>query len=90
MASQRQVGLDAVLLRDQPQLGQASGCGGEVVTLDVGQRGPPPEVQRLAQEVAGGLRVPVVKGLSAAAGEPLERDRVDAVGVGVEHVARRL
>ena len=85
-----QVGLDPLLQADQPQLLQPGDLGlGERLVAEVGQRRPPPQGQRLGQQVGrlgGGA---VGQGLAPLGEEALEPADIDLVGDGPEQVAGR-
>ena len=55
--AEREVGLDALLERDEPQLLQARDLsGGEILVNEIGQRRPAPERQSLAELFGGDRR----------------------------------
>ncbi len=79
MAAQRQLRLHAVLQRGEPQLLQAGGPRpGE---RHIGQRGPAPQPEGLAQERAGAGRITIRERPAPLPGQPLEAVRVHRVRV---------
>ena len=85
MPAEREVGLDALLEGDQPQLLQARDLSREILMGEIGQRRPAPERQGLA-ELFGGDRG---FGSTGVADELLEAGQVELVRADLEHVARR-
>ena len=84
--SERQLGVDALLERGQPQLLDPRDLGAsEALELHVGERRPAPERERLAQ---GGRALGRVE-RAGRVERPLEAQRVDAFGIDVQPVARR-
>ena len=61
---------------------------GERIVRELGQRGPAPELERLAERCCGSGGVAVREQPASLAEEPLEPQRVDLAGVDLEHVAR--
>lgn len=88
MAAEREVGVDTVLGRRQPELVEAHPVGlGEVVVDEVGQGRPPPERERVAEDrdrLGRLARVQVLMSERNELGEPVG---VDRGRVGDEHVA---
>ena len=85
--SELELGVDPLLLRRHPQLVQARGLEpGELLLLEVGERRPVPEVERLAQQPRPRrrLRCP------GLVHEPFEAVAVDRLPRDGEPVARRL
>jgi hypothetical protein len=86
VAAARQVGVDALLERGEPQLVQPCDLGlRERLVGEVGERRAAPQRERLAQLLgrAGGLRP------ARLAAQPLEQREVQLVALHVEHVAGR-
>jgi hypothetical protein len=88
VAAKGQVGLDPVLHRRQPQLGQPCDLPfGEGLVRHVGKGRAPPQRQPLGQQRRRGVGAAGRQGGMAFGGEPLEPDRVDLLGVDREQVA---
>ncbi len=88
MPAQGEVGIDPLFQRGQPQLLQAGCLGlGEGLVDEVGQRVTPPQPQALAQGGRRRRRIACGQRPAALAGEPLEAQGVDAVGIDGEEVA---
>jgi hypothetical protein len=88
--AQPQIGLDTQLHGPQPLfLHQVRVRGQRLAELDVGQRGAPPQVQRLTEHIGRLLRVGVHDVLGAAQ-QPLEHVQVDGVRRNVHLVAAGL
>ncbi|NKQ26027.1 hypothetical protein HF200_16695, partial [Streptomyces galbus] len=88
VASELEVGLDALVQRAQPVLLQAADLHLQLrAGLDVGQGGAGPQAQGLAQLAGGGGEVAGVHGPVAGAGQALEGAHVAAAAAGGEQVA---
>ncbi len=87
MEPERQVGLDPVLQAGEPQLLQPHALGERERLGELGQRGPAPDVERLAQALGGRLRVAAQQRRAAAPAQGLEAVQVDRVGLDLERVA---
>ena len=87
MPAELELGVDPVLLRRHPQLVEARGLEArEVLFVEVGERGPAPERERLAQQPGPGRRFR----LSCFLQQPLEAVAVDGFALEGEPVAGRL
>ena len=88
MATERQIGLDAVLERHQPLLLEPGDLVlREGLVSEVGQRRPAPQVQRLGQGLRGAGRLAAVERRSPLGRHALEPVGVHLIGVGLEHIA---
>src|SRR5215211_391005 len=77
MATQPQLGLDPILQRTEPQLGQAVGLGrADVGVQEPLERPTAPQPQRLTQHQGGVLGLAVGKGAAGLAGQLLEPGRI--------------
>jgi hypothetical protein len=86
--AEREVGLEPVLDRGRPQLGEpARGRLGERLVGEVGERSAAPEPERVAQDRGRALGLPGGERLAALSREALEADGVDRLRRRVEHVA---
>ena len=89
--SERKVGLDPLLERGHPQLGQAGNLGlSERIEREVRQRRASPELEGHAQGARRGLVRAGVEVPSSLLGQVLELCGVDRVGVDPEQIAGRL
>jgi hypothetical protein len=91
VAAERQLRLDPVLDGADAQLLQADRLRpGEGQVLEVGERRPAPQVERLAQQPGGARCLAGGEGATPLRGEPLEPARVDLVGLDRQPVAGRV
>jgi hypothetical protein len=89
VASEAQVGLDALLEGGQPQLLESADLAlRKILVGHVGERRPSPEFERGAQGLGCGGRVGCELG-SPLLDEALEPERIDRVGLHAERVAAR-
>ena len=85
MATERELGVEAIFERREPELGQAGGLGrGEP---QVRERFAPPQRQRLLQPCRSGNVLALGEELAPLRGQPFERERVELVAVDDERVA---
>ena len=77
MSTQRQVGVDPQLQRRGAQLLQPDAITTREVVVEVLQRRPPPQAERLPQRHRRRLGRPVAQQPTALIDEPIEADRVD-------------
>ena len=90
VAAEREVGLDPLLERRQPQILQPPGLdSGKRLLAELRQRRPPPERERLAQTADARAGSPAASA-SRPRKQSLEPPQVELVGLDLEHVARRL
>ena len=81
VAAEREVGLDPLLERRQPQVLEPAALGlGERLVRELGERRPAPERERLAQHRRGPFRVAVRERLAPLGEQPLERRRSSSSG----------
>ena len=86
--AERQLRLDPLLDGLDAQLLEPGALGGgERIVCELGQRGPAPELERLAERRRGGGGVAVGEQPAPVPEQPLEPQRVDLAGVDLEHVA---
>lgn len=91
VAAEGEVGFDPILGRAPAELAQPGALGrGEVVEDEVGEGVPPPQRQRLSQQVRCSARHPLRRLGATFAHQTGEPQGVDVVGVQVEHVAGRV
>src|SRR5439155_7369397 len=89
VSSERQVGLEAVFERGEPQLAQAGDLGlRERLIREVGQRVSPPERERLSQPRSSVVRPSGTECATALVAQALEAPGVDRFGIDGEQVAR--
>ena len=90
MAAEREIGVDALLERDGAELLEARDLGlGERLVEEVRERGAAPERERLAERALGRGRISCLERRPSVLREPREAVEVDALGIELEHVARR-
>ena len=88
VAAERQVGLDALFERQQPELGQPSDLGlRELLVGEVRERRTAPHVERLLEQAAGPPGVIALERLATVGAEALESAGVELVRLDVEYVA---
>ena len=91
VAANREIGVEAQLERDQPQLFQP---GDRVrrkrLVAEVRQRLSPPERERLPQGIAGFSRVPLLEQPPSLREEPLEPLEIKRTGLQLQYVSGRL
>ena len=90
VAPEREVGLDPQLDRRQPDLLQTSDRRlGEALVGEVGERGAPPQRQRLAQPLRGVGRQAAGAQTPRLVHQPFELVEIEIVGLDPDQVARR-
>ncbi len=90
MASERELSLDPILDRHQPQLLQAPRLQPrERPVLDIGERPPPPQRLRVAQRPRGRHRVVALERDPPVCDELLERVQVELARLHAQHVPGR-
>ena len=86
MPAERELGVDPLLERDDPQLVEPRRLEpGELLLVEVGERRAAPERERLAQQ----RRAPCRLGAARFGEQALEAVRVDALGLERQPVAGR-
>src|SRR6185369_6686856 len=81
--AERQVGVDPLLQRYQPQILQTPGLRTrERLVGELCERRPPPQRERLAEQARRTSRI----GASRLGDEPLEAQQVDRLGIQLEQV----
>jgi hypothetical protein len=89
VAAEREVGLDALLDDDRPQLLEARDlrlC--ERLVEEIRERGPPPQCKSLAERDLGGLRLAALERRPPLLRETRETMRVDPLRLELEDVSR--
>ena len=90
VASEAQVGLDAFLDRDATELFEPQRFGaGEVGVGELGERGAPPEAERLVEERRGRRRLTGAGALLRVHDQPFELEGVELLGLDRQQVSGR-
>ena len=90
VASERELRLEALLERCEPQLLEPSDCGlRERLVREIGQRRPTPQPERAAEHVGGGLCIAGLERLGCVVRAALEAVEIEASRLDVKDVARR-
>ena len=78
VASETEERIDPVLRGGEPELSEPVDLGlREVVVRELGERGPPPQRERLVEHARRLVRRSVIERTPSVTGEPLEARRVD-------------
>src|SRR5207247_5472563 len=87
MVSELKLGPDPLLDCDQVQLFQPGDLGlGERLVGEIGERGAPPERERLGEQIRGLARSTGSEGASAFGEQGLEAMKVELAGLEAEHI----